>query len=399
MARPDNHGIPSAHEEPHLSGRSGWLRAAVMGANDGILSTASLIMGVAAGAGDHVTIMLAGAAGMAAGALSMAAGEYVSVSSQEDVEQADIRKEKAELKRNPAGELDELTAIYETRGLPPELAREVAEQLTEADALGAHLRDELSLAGIAAQPIDWLPEGLRCQGRPSVQALGAFKQGHFEVQDAGSQLLARLCAPQRGQTVVDFCAGAGGKTLALGALMRNSGRIYALDTSSSRLARLKPRLARSGLSNVWAIAIQGLNDLRIKRLRAKADIVLVDAPCTGLGTLRRNPDLKWRQTSQGLGDLLSLQASILSAASTLVKPGGRLVYATCSLKREENEEQVETFLKAYPEFSMDSAERILLRQGISPGPQASWFGEQGELRLWPHRSDTDGFFGVNLVRA
>ena len=96
---------------------------------------------------------------------------------------------------------------------------------------------------------------------------------------------------------------------------------------------------------------------------------------------------------------MSLQASILSAASTLVKPGGRLVYATCSLKREENEEQVETFLKAYPEFSMDSAERILLRQGISPGPQASWFGEQGELRLWPHRSDTDGFFGVNLVRA
>lgn len=263
----------------------------------------------------------------------------------------------------------------------------------------AHLRDELSLAGIAAQPIDWLPEGLRCQGRPAVQGLGAFKQGHFEVQDAGSQLLARLCAPQRGQTVVDFCAGAGGKTLALGALMRNSGRIYALDTSSSRLARLKPRLARSGLSNVWAIAISGLNDLRIKRLRAKADLVLVDAPCTGLGTLRRNPDLKWRQTSQGLGDLLSLQASILRAASGLVKPGGRLVYATCSLKREENEEQVETFLKSYPEFSMDSAERILLRQGISPHSEALWFGEQGELRLWPHRSDTDGFFGVNLVRA
>lgn len=263
----------------------------------------------------------------------------------------------------------------------------------------AHLRDELSLAGIAAQPIDWLPEGLRCQGRPAVQGLGAFKQGHFEVQDAGSQLLARLCAPQRGQTVVDFCAGAGGKTLALGALMRNSGRIYALDTSSSRLARLKPRLARSGLSNVWAIAISGLNDLRIKRLRAKADLVLVDAPCTGLGTLRRNPDLKWRQTSQGLGDLLSLQASILRAASGLVKPGGRLVYATCSLKREENEEQVETFLKSYPEFSMDSAERILLRQGISPNSQALWFGEQGELRLWPHRSDTDGFFGVSLVRA
>jgi VIT1/CCC1 family predicted Fe2+/Mn2+ transporter len=149
MARPLHHGIPSAHDEPHLSSRSGWLRAAVMGANDGILSTASLIMGVAAGAADHVTIMLAGTAGMAAGALSMAAGEYVSVSSQEDVEQADIRREKLELRRNPEGELDELTAIYETRGLPPPLARQVAEQLTEADALGAHLRDEIGLTDLS----------------------------------------------------------------------------------------------------------------------------------------------------------------------------------------------------------------------------------------------------------
>lgn len=149
MVRPIHHGIPSAHLEPHLSSRSGWLRAAVMGANDGILSTASLIMGVAAGAADHVTILLAGVAGMTAGALSMAAGEYVSVSSQEDVEQADIAKEKRELKQNPEAELDELTAIYETRGLPPPLAREVAEQLTEADALGAHLRDEIGLTDLS----------------------------------------------------------------------------------------------------------------------------------------------------------------------------------------------------------------------------------------------------------
>jgi VIT1/CCC1 family predicted Fe2+/Mn2+ transporter len=149
MARPSHHGIPSAHDEPHLSGRSGWLRAAVMGANDGILSTASLIVGVAAGAADHVTIMLAGVAGMVAGALSMAAGEYVSVSSQEDVEQADIRREKAELRRNPEGELDELTAIYEKRGLPPPLARQVAEELTVADALGAHLRDEIGITDLS----------------------------------------------------------------------------------------------------------------------------------------------------------------------------------------------------------------------------------------------------------
>lgn len=149
MVRPGHHGIPSAHHEPHLSGRSGWLRAAVMGANDGILSTASLIVGVAAGAADHVTIMLAGTAGMAAGALSMAAGEYVSVSSQADVEQADIRRERVELERNPAGELAELAAIYQTRGLKPDLAWQVAEDLTEADALGAHLRDEIGLTDLS----------------------------------------------------------------------------------------------------------------------------------------------------------------------------------------------------------------------------------------------------------
>jgi VIT1/CCC1 family predicted Fe2+/Mn2+ transporter len=149
MVRPNHHGIPSAHDEPHLSGRSGWLRAAVMGANDGILSTASLIVGVAAGGGDHVTIMLAGIAGMVAGALSMAAGEYVSVSSQADVELADIRREKDELSRNPAGELAELAAIYETRGLNPGLAQKVARELTEADALGAHLRDEIGLTDLS----------------------------------------------------------------------------------------------------------------------------------------------------------------------------------------------------------------------------------------------------------
>lgn len=149
MARPTPHGIPSAHDEPHLSGRSGWLRAAVMGANDGILSTAALIVGVAAGAADHITIMLAGIAGMVAGALSMAAGEYVSVSSQSDVEQADIRRERAELRLNPQGELEELAAIYETRGLEPALAREVSEQLTKVDALGAHLRDEIGLTDLS----------------------------------------------------------------------------------------------------------------------------------------------------------------------------------------------------------------------------------------------------------
>jgi VIT1/CCC1 family predicted Fe2+/Mn2+ transporter len=149
MAYTDDRGQPSSHREPHLSGRSGWLRAAVMGANDGILSTASLIMGVAAGAADQVTILLAGVAGLVAGALSMAAGEYVSVSSQADVERADVAREKAELKVNPKGELDELAAIYRARGLSPALAQQVAEELTRVDALGAHLRDEIGLTDLS----------------------------------------------------------------------------------------------------------------------------------------------------------------------------------------------------------------------------------------------------------
>jgi VIT1/CCC1 family predicted Fe2+/Mn2+ transporter len=147
--RPANFGVPSAHVEPHLSGRSGWLRAAVMGANDGILSTASLIVGVASGNADKPTVLLAGVAGLMAGALSMAAGEYVSVSSQADVERADVAREKRELRDNPEGELNELTAIYQERGLKPELAARVAHELTQVDALGAHLRDEIGLTDLS----------------------------------------------------------------------------------------------------------------------------------------------------------------------------------------------------------------------------------------------------------
>ncbi len=149
MVRPDPTGVRPAHKEPHLSGRSGWLRAAVMGANDGILSTASLVVGVAAGGADKVTILLAGIAGMAAGAMSMAAGEYVSVSSQADVERADVAREIAELKTNPEGELAELVSIYRARGLSAELAQQVAQELTEKDALGAHLRDEIGLTDLS----------------------------------------------------------------------------------------------------------------------------------------------------------------------------------------------------------------------------------------------------------
>jgi len=162
------------------------------------------------------------------------------------------------------------------------------------------VRRELELAGLHSQPTPYSPWGLRLQGKPAINKLDAFARGAVEVQDEGSQLLALLLDAKRGEMVVDFCAGAGGKTLAIGAAMRNTGRLYAFDTSAHRLDALKPRLARSKLSNVHPAAIAHERDERIKRLAGKIDRVIVDAPCSGLGTLRRNPDLKWRQSPEAV---------------------------------------------------------------------------------------------------
>ncbi len=202
---------------------------------------------------------------------------------------------------------------------------------------------EFKAANIDALPTPYSPWGLRIEGKPALHKLEVFLRGDVEVQDEGSQLLALLTDAKRGEMVVDFCAGAGGKTLALGACMRNTGRLYAFDTSGHRLAALKPRLARSGLSNVHPVQIAHERDDRIKRLAGKIDRVLVDSPCSGLGTLRRNPDLKWRQSPQSVDELRVKQAAILASASRLVKPGGRLVYATCSLLQSENEAIADAF--------------------------------------------------------
>jgi 16S rRNA (cytosine967-C5)-methyltransferase len=212
------------------------------------------------------------------------------------------------------------------------------------------------------------------------------------VQDEGSQLLGMLVEPRRGEMVVDFCAGAGGKTLQMGAAMGSTGRLYAFDVSDKRLANLAPRLKRSGLSNVFPQRIAGENDAKVKRLRGKIDRVLVDAPCTGLGTLRRNPDLKVRQSVQGLAELNAKQRAILDAAATLLKPGGRLVYGTCSLLAEENEEIVRDFLARHEEFALVPARSVLDRQGVKVD------GVDEFLHLYPHRHDTDGFFAAVLER-
>jgi len=249
----------------------------------------------------------------------------------------------------------------------------------------------LNADGLAAEPCRYSPIGIRLSGKPSISRHPLFLDGSFEVQDEGSQLLGFVLQPKRGEMVADFCAGAGGKTLLLGALMRSQGRLYAFDVAEKRLAKLKPRLARSGLSNVHPVRIESENDIKIKRLAGKLDRVLVDAPCSGLGTLRRNPDLKWRQTPESVAELTIKQTAILHAASALVKKGGRLVYATCSLLDAENETVVGQFLAKHPEFVALSAEDVLNKQDIRI--------ECGErLRLLPHRHGTDGFFAAVMER-
>ncbi len=245
---------------------------------------------------------------------------------------------------------------------------------------------------IAAVPTPYSPWGLRLEGKPALNKLDIFTAGDIEVQDEGSQLLALLTDAKRSEMVVDFCAGAGGKTLALGAAMRNTGRLYAFDTSGHRLAALKPRLARSGLSNVYPVQIAHERDERIKRLAGKIDRVLVDAPCSGLGTLRRNPDLKWRQSPESVAELREKQTAILTSAARLLKPGGRLVYATCSLLRSENEEIAHAFTDAHvQDFQLLPVADLLARAHVD---NAETLVAGDYLRLWPHVHATDGFFAA-----
>lgn len=231
------------------------------------------------------------------------------------------------------------------------------------------------------------PVGLRMPLRLNISRHVLFTDGKIEVQDEGSQILAYLVAAKRGMMVADVCAGGGGKTLAIGALMKNTGRLYAFDVSEKRLNSLGKRLKRSGLSNLNAQRINNENDVKLKRLNGKFDRVLVDAPCSGLGTLRRNPDLKWRQTPEDVAELNVLQTNILNRAATLVKPGGRLIYATCSLLRDENETIAEAFLASHPEYSLLNAAEVLKQQSIEL--------DTGDyLKLLPHTHQTDGFFAA-----
>lgn len=258
------------------------------------------------------------------------------------------------------------------------------------------VQKELAKAGIKAEATPYSPWGLRIADKPALTRLEAFQEGRIEVQDEGSQLLALLLDAKRGEMVVDFCAGAGGKTLAIGAQMRNTGRLYAFDVSAHRLEALKPRLARSGLSNVHPAALAHERDERVKRLSGKIDRVLVDAPCSGLGTLRRNPDLKWRQDQTAITELNAKQTAILDSAARMVKSGGRLVYATCSVLPEENEHVAQAFQAAHPDFVPMDAGEVLAQLKVDNAATLCAGGETGTqyVRLWPHAHQTDGFFAA-----
>lgn len=249
------------------------------------------------------------------------------------------------------------------------------------------VRRALAAEGVAAEPTPLSPIGLRLHKRAPLSGLAAFRDGLFDVQDEGSQVAALLAGARPHMRVVDFCAGAGGKTLALAAQMANRGKLVACDVSARRLERAARRLRRAGVTNVERRVLESERDKWVKRHAGSFDRVFVDAPCLGTGTWRRNPDAKWRAAPRDLAELALRQQQILVSAARLVRPGGRLVYATCSLLHEENEGQAEAFLAAQPDFApVPAAQAWAETIGGAPPTRGPY------LLLTPARHGTDGFF-------
>jgi 16S rRNA (cytosine967-C5)-methyltransferase len=272
-----------------------------------------------------------------------------------------------------------------------------------ANALKAS-RDEAarSLADLAPEPTRWSPYGLRIKLRadaknPAVHAEFAYLKGLIEIQDEGSQLAALLAGARPGEQVLDLCAGGGGKTLALAAIMENKGQIYATDDDKRRLAPIHERLERSGARNVQVRAPKSVGN-ELADLEGKIDLVLIDAPCTGIGAWRRNPDAKWRVRPGALEVRVKEQAETLERAVPLVRPGGRIAYVTCSVLEEENGAQIRNFVGRHPDFSVEKPAEV----ANALGERAYMFGKAAlssdeGLLMTPRRTDTDGFF-VSILR-
>ena len=262
-------------------------------------------------------------------------------------------------------------------------------------------RDEaqaaLAAAGVQAEPCPWSPWGLRLTARANLPGLAVFREGGIEIQDEGSQLACLLTGAKPGEQVVDLCAGGGGKSLALAAMMENHGQIYACDTDARRLGPLMPRAQRAGVRNLQTRTlgayIEGEPDTDLADMQGHADCVLVDAPCSGTGAWRRNPDARWRLGPETLAGYQSAQDEVLARGARLVKPGGRLVYVTCSLLPSENERRVECFLESHPGFAL-LPWSAFWPEGLVPPPALPGPG----LRLSPAATGTDGFFVAILRR-
>jgi 16S rRNA (cytosine967-C5)-methyltransferase len=237
------------------------------------------------------------------------------------------------------------------------------------------------------------PWGLRVKGKVYLSETKAFRGGQIEIQDEGSQLIALACDVKPGMQVMDYCAGGGGKTLALASAMRVKGRIVAMDLDAGRLAKAKTRFKRARVSDI--IETRPLSDEKsrkwLRRQKQSFDVVLVDVPCSGTGTWRRNPDTRWRNYGPSLEELIPVQADILERVAGVVKEGGRLVYATCSMLPEENERQIEKFLAAHPEYELAELQSVW-PEGCKPPCDGTY------MRLTPKRHGTDGFFAAILIR-
>ncbi|MDX2074763.1 MAG: RsmB/NOP family class I SAM-dependent RNA methyltransferase [Alphaproteobacteria bacterium] len=297
-----------------------------------------------------------------------------------------------ELKKSLKGEFEEALAA-----LNEQAATDV--RVNTLKTTREELLASLNAQGFSCEAAPTSPVGIRLKKRAPIFTAPEFKDGHFEVQDEGSQMVAGLTDAKPGMKVIDFCAGAGGKTLAIAAQMKNKGRLLAWDVSEKRLKQIKERLKRAGVDNVQTHVLESENDGFVKRHKASADRVLVDAPCSGTGTWRRNPDLKWRFTQADLDEVVTLQESILQSASRLVAPGGRLIYATCSILSCENDRQVEKFLENNDNFRVVCAKKIWDNIGIESKMANRDDAAVSYLSVAPHQDGVDGFFAAVLERV
>lgn len=280
------------------------------------------------------------------------------------------------------GNINDVEALCSANNSVPPLLIRVNPLKTSRESLQKTLLD----AGYPSSPAGFSPFGLVVDKKEGIFRTEAFRKGLFEVQDEGSQLITLLTGAEEGETVIDTCAGNGGKTLFISGLMKNKGTVIAFETNTAKFGNLRRRAERAGAN------VKTANIAELLEYRGRADCVFIDAPCSGMGVFRRNPDAKWRLGAADISEVAAKQKAIIREYSLLVKPGGRLVYATCTISREENEDVVRGFLEENKDFYFSSP------SGNNAGLFGKFTTEEGFFRSFPHIHNTDGFFGAVMMR-